>query len=62
MPKYLVKCYYTYCGVVEVDADSVEDAKDKGFELCDLMPTSELEYMGYTDMQVVDENGDIVDF
>jgi hypothetical protein len=61
MPKYLVKCYYTYCGAVVVDADSVEDAKDMGFELCDQMPTSELEYMGYTDMEVVDENGDIVD-
>ena len=55
--KYLVRCYYTYCGVVEVEAESVEEASDIGFELCDRMPTSELDYVGYIDMEVQDETG-----
>lgn len=55
--KYLVRCYYTYCGVVEVEAESVEEASDIGWELCDRMPTSELDFVGYTDMEVQDETG-----
>ena len=55
--KYLVRCYYTYCGVVEVEAESVEEATEKGFELCDKMTTDELDYVGYTDMEVQDETG-----
>lgn len=57
MAKYLVRCYYTYCGMVEVDADSVEDASNKGYELCEQMRTEDLEYVGYTDMEVQDETG-----
>lgn len=55
--KYLVRCYYTYCGVVEVEAESVEEASDIGFELCDKMETEELDYVGYTDMEVEEEDG-----
>jgi hypothetical protein len=55
--KYLVRCYYTYCGVVEVEAESVEEASEIGYALCDEMPTEELEFVGYTDMEVQDETG-----
>lgn len=55
--KYLVKCYYTYCGVVEVEAESVEEASEIGYKLCDKMETDELDYVGYTDMVVQDETG-----
>lgn len=57
MEKYLVRCYYTYCATVEVEADSVEDAADKGFELCEKMATDDLEYVGYTDTEVQDKDG-----
>ena len=32
--KYLVRCYYTYCGMVEVEAESVEEASEN--RLCTL--------------------------
>jgi hypothetical protein len=35
----------------------VEEASEMGFELCDKMTTEELEYCGYTDMEVQDETG-----
>lgn len=57
MAKYLVRCYYTYCGCVEVEADSVEEASEKGYEICDAMTTEELEFVGYTDMEVQDDTG-----
>lgn len=55
--KYLVRCYYTYCGVVKVEAESVEEASEIGYALCDEMPTEELDFVGYTDMEVQDETG-----
>ena len=55
--KYLVRCYYTYCGMVEVEAESVEETSEIGYELCDKMKSDELDYVGYTDMEVQDETG-----
>jgi hypothetical protein len=55
--KYLVRCYYTYYGMVEVEAESVEEASEIGYELCDKMGTDELDFVGYTDMEVQDETG-----
>lgn len=55
--KYLVRCYYTYCGMVEVEAESVEEASEIGYELCDKMKSDELDFVGYTDMEVQDETG-----
>lgn len=60
--KYLVRCYYTYCGVVEVEAESAEEASELGYELCDKMTTEELDYVGYIDMEVQDETGFIHTF
>ena len=57
MAKYIVKCYYQYVGSVEVEADSIEDAYDKGFDICDKMSTSDLDYVDYIDAEVIDEEG-----
>lgn len=57
MEKFLVRCYYTYCGTVEVEAESIEEAADKGYELCEKMTSEELEYVGYTDTEVQDSEG-----
>ena len=62
MPKYKVKCYYQYVGSVEVEADNIEEAYDKGFEICDKMSTNELDYVNYIDAEVIDEEGEIHEF
>jgi hypothetical protein len=55
MAKFTVKCYYTYVGSVEVEAETLDEAFDKGYELCDKMSSEELDYVGYTDAEVIDE-------
>ena len=57
MAKYIVKCYYQYVGSVEVEADSIEDAYNKGFDICEDMSTSDLDYVDYIDAEVIDEEG-----
>lgn len=59
MAKYLVRCYYTYCGTVEVEANSIEEAAEIGYVKCENMTSAELEYVGFTDSEVQDENGEI---
>ena len=59
MAKYLVRCYYTYCGTVEVEADSIEEAAEIGYAKCENMTSEELEYVGFTDSDVQDEDGEI---
>jgi hypothetical protein len=62
MAKYIVRCYYEYVGLVEVDADSFEDAFDKGYAICNKMSTEELYYCGGTTAEVQHENGGIEQF
>ena len=57
MAKFTVKCYYTYVGSVEVEAETLDEAFDKGYELCDKMSSDELDYVGYTDAEVIDDEG-----
>lgn len=56
MPKFKVNCYYTYVASVEVEAENKDEAFDKGYELCDKMSSEELDYVGYTDAEVIDED------
>lgn len=57
MAKFKVNCYYTYVGSVEVEADTIEEAYDKGYAECDKMGTDDLSYVGYTDGEVIDQEG-----
>ena len=57
MAKFKVKCYYTYVGVVEVNADNVDEAFEKGCAKCADMVTDDLSYVGYLDAEVIDEEG-----
>lgn len=57
MAKFKVNCYYTYVGSVEVEADTIEEAYDKGYAECDKMGTEDLSYVGYTDGEVLDSEG-----
>ena len=57
MAKFKVNCYYTYVGSVEVEADTIEEAFNKGYAECDKMGTDGLSYVGYTDGEVIDSEG-----
>jgi hypothetical protein len=59
MAKFKVNCYYTYVGIVEVEADTIEEAYEKGYNHCTDMPTDELCFCGYTYSTVTDENGKV---
>ena len=59
MKKFTVRCYYTYCAEVEVEANSIEEAKEIGYDICSEKTTDELNYVGYTDTEVQDETGEI---
>lgn len=59
MAKFTVNCYYTFVGSVEVEADSIDEAYEQGYAICQEMPSNELEYCGYTDATVMDETGEI---
>lgn len=52
MARYKVNCYYTYVGSVVVEADSYEEAYDKGFKLCEDMHSEDLDFVGYSDARV----------
>ena len=62
MAKYIVRCYYEYVGKVVVEADSFEEACDKGLKLCEDMTTDDLYFCGGTTAEVQDENGGIEQF
>lgn len=57
MAKYKVYSYYTYRAVSEVEADSPEEALEKGYNHNEGLHTDELDYIGYTNSEVIDENG-----
>jgi hypothetical protein len=60
MAKFTVKCYFTYCGETEVEAESIKEAKKIGYNICSKKPINELNYVGYgyTDIEVQDETGE----
>jgi hypothetical protein len=62
MAKFIVRSYYEYVHVVEVEADSFEEAFDKGYAISNEVGTDELEFVGYTNSEVEDECGDMKEF
>lgn len=62
MAKYRVKSYYTYVAVSEVEADSPEEALEKGYNHNEGLHSDELDFIGYCNSEVIDENGEIHDF
>lgn len=62
MGKYKVNCYYQFVGSVEVEADSIDEAFEKGFEICDKMGSEDLTYVNYLDGEVMDSEGEIYEF
>ena len=47
MEKFKVHVYYRYAAYIEVDAENIEDAYDKGLAIADKMPSNLLEYVGH---------------
>lgn len=62
MAKYEVRCYYCYVGTTIVEADSVEEAYEKGWDICDKMSTDDLQYVNFMDEEVIDEDGFVHEF
>ena len=62
MAKFTVRCYYTYSTEVEVEANTLEEAMEMGQDICADRPITELEYVGYTNTEVQDETGEIIEF
>lgn len=62
MEKFKVRCYYVYEAVVDVEANDIDEAIQKGYELCDAMPQDKLQYVSYQSGEIVDENGYIREF
>ena len=61
MAKYKVMRYYEYRAMVEVEADTVEEALEKGIEEIGYMEQEDLDYIDTLDTEVIDENGDIIE-
>lgn len=53
MEKFKVNVYYKYAAYIEVDAESIEDAYDKGLAIADKMTKDKLEYVGHSEGDVV---------
>lgn len=53
MEKFKVHVYYRYAAYIEVDAENIEDAYDKGLAIADKMTKDKLEYVGHSEGDVV---------
>ena len=62
MAKFRVLSYYQYVGIAEVEADSVEEAFEKGYAINYAKSTDDLQYVDYTDSEVITEDGGIYQF
>ena len=62
MATYKVKVYYEYAMEVEVEADSIKDAYDKGIEIADEMDESNLQFISSKDTEVYTNEGSIIKF
>ena len=62
MAKFKVYSYYQYVGISEVEAESAEEAFDKGYDLNEKLTTDNLYYVEYLDSEVVAEDGTIHQF
>lgn len=47
MAKFHCNVYYEYVYSVDVDAETMEEAYDKAYQLADSACTEDLEYVGY---------------
>ena len=54
MGKYLVKTYFEYVGTIEVEADSAAEALKIGQQANLNKPSSEYEFVDYTNSEVWD--------
>lgn len=59
MAKYKVKVYYEYAMEVEVEADNINNAYDKAYEIAETHDRDDLHYIGYNGGEVYDENGEV---
>lgn len=58
--KYNVKVYYEYVAEIEVDANTPEEARDLGYNVADGLFTEDLEFVGHTGIEVMDDKFNII--
>jgi hypothetical protein len=61
MAKYKIMTYYEYRAMVEVEANTIEEALEKGSEKIGYMKREDLDYIDTLDTEVIDENGNIIE-
>lgn len=60
--KFKVKVYYEYAVEVSVEADNMEEAYNKAYEIADNHTMEDLHYIGYNGGEVYDKNGEVHNF
>jgi hypothetical protein len=58
--KYIVKVYYEYVAEIEVDANTPEEARDLGYDVAEGLFTEDLEFVGHTGIEVMDDKFNII--
>lgn len=58
--KYNVKVHYEYVAEIEVEANTPEEARDLGYNIADGLFTEDLEFVGHTGIEVMDDKFNII--
>lgn len=58
--KYIVKVYYEYLAKIEVEANTPEEARDLGYNVADGLFTEDLEFVGHSGTEVMDDKYNII--
>ena len=62
MEKFKVRCYYVFEAVVDVEANDINEAIKKGYDICDNVPQNELRFVSYQSGEVENEDGFVTEF
>lgn len=62
MAKFHCNVYYEYVYSVDVDAETMEEAYDKAYQLADSAYTEDLDYVGYNGGNVAQIVNGMIDF
>ena len=58
--KYNVKVYYEYSAIIEVEANTPEEARDLGYDVAEGLFTEDLDFVGQSGIEVMDDKFNII--
>jgi hypothetical protein len=58
--KYIVKVFYEYVARIEVEANTPEEARDLGYNVADGLFTENLDFVGHSGTEVMDDKFNII--